>query len=124
MILIGRLARRAIIHMAAALAASNLWLGHTVIVDCINPWDMTRRIFADAAKRADAGLLGVETRCSDLNLHRARVEERDIDVPGLCKPDWQDVLARDYTPWATADVQIDTAKMGVADAVSEIRRHL
>lgn len=111
-------------HIAAALAASNLELGHTTIIDCVNPWDVTRVIFTDAAKRSRVRFLGVETRCSDPAMHRARVEAREMDVPGLEKPDWQKVLSRDYTPWAAADVKLDTAKLNVAEAVAEIERHL
>ncbi|WP_201152111.1 hypothetical protein [Rhodovulum sulfidophilum] len=47
-----------------------------------------------------------------------------MDVPGLEKPDWQKVLSRDYTPWAAADVKLDTAKLNVGEAVAEIERHL
>ncbi|NVO25501.1 AAA family ATPase [Donghicola mangrovi] len=111
-------------HIAAALAASNLALGHTAIIDCVNPWVITREIFTAAAKRSKVRILGVETICSDPVIHRARVEERTMDVPGLEKPDWQKVLSRDYTPWATADVKLDTAKLNVAEAVAEIERHL
>ncbi|WP_119307150.1 AAA family ATPase [Cohaesibacter haloalkalitolerans] len=111
-------------HIAAALAASNLQLGHTTIIDCVNPWDITRQIFFDAATRAGARLLGVETHCSDLAMHQMRVEDREMDVPGLNKPGWQQVLARDYTPWATADLKLDTTALSVVDAVSEIEKRL
>lgn len=111
-------------HIAAALAASNLRLGHTTIIDCVNPSAITRQIFSDSAKRAGAILLGVETACSDPAIHRTRVAEREMEVPGLSKPDWQNVVSRDYSPWVEADVRIDTAKIDVAEAVAEIVRHL
>lgn len=111
-------------HIAAALAASNLWLGHTTIVDCVNPWAITRQIFAAAAQRAGVRLLGVELTCSDPALHRHRVESRKIDVPGLTPPDWAKVVRRDYTPWTQADLRIDTARQPVPEAVAEITRHL
>lgn len=111
-------------HIAAALAASNLELGHTTIVDCVNPWKVTREIFSGAAKRAEMPFLGVETTCSDPVEHRARVEGREMDVPGLKTPGWQKVLSRDYTPWVGADVRLDTAKLSVAEAVAEIERRL
>ncbi len=111
-------------HIAAALAVSNLGLGHATIVDCVNPWDVTRRIFAEAAERAGARLLRVELRCSDPDLHRARVERREMDVPGLRGPDWQAVLDRDYTPWEAAEVRLDAATLTVPQAVAEIERHL
>jgi predicted kinase len=111
-------------HIAAALAASNLALGHSVIGDCVNPWDVTRQIFAEAARQAEAKLLRVEIQCSDPALHRMRVEGREMDVAGLDKPDWQAVVARDYTPWLEADVRIDTAAIEVAAAVAKIVKRL
>ncbi|TNE65262.1 MAG: hypothetical protein EP336_12595 [Rhodobacteraceae bacterium] len=111
-------------HIAAALAASNLALGHRVIVDCVTPWAITRKIFTEAATRARVRLLGIETRCSDPLVHRARVEERIIDVPGLEKPDWQKVMSRDYTPWDKADLRLDTAQLSVMQAVAEIEARL
>ncbi|MCC2103853.1 MAG: AAA family ATPase [Hyphomicrobiales bacterium] len=107
-------------HIAAALAASNLGLGHTTIIDCVNPWNITRQIFADAAGRARVRLLGVETICSDPTVHQARVEGREIDVPGLSKMTWREVLSRDYTAWDAADVRIDTATASVTEALSMI----
>ena len=111
-------------HIAAALAASNLELGHTTIIDCVNPWEITRDIFTVAAKRSNVRFLGVETTCSDTATHRARVEGREMDVPGLEKPDWQKVLSRDYAPWNSADVNLDMAKLTVTEAVAEIQRYL
>ena len=99
-------------------------MGHTTIVDCVNPWAITREIFTDAAKRSKTRFIGVETVCSDPVMHRARVEERKMDVPSLKMPDWRQVLSRDYTPWAAANVKLDTAKLSIAEAVSEIEKHL
>jgi predicted kinase len=107
-------------HIAAALAASNLGLGHTTIIDCVNPWALTRDIFAAAAKRAGVRLLGVEISCSDAAAHRQRVEGRELDVPGLTKPSWQEVISLDYCPWIEADLKIDTAIASVDEAVSAI----
>ncbi|MCL2723448.1 MAG: ATP-binding protein [Polyangiaceae bacterium] len=107
-------------YIAAALAVSNLGLGHTTIIDCVNPWDKTRQIFGDAAKRADARLLGVEIHCSDPVQHQSRVERREMDVPSRTKPDWQKIVSRDYSPWTNADLTIDTARVDVTKAVAEI----
>ena len=107
-------------HIAAALAASNLSLGRDAIVDCVNPWPLTRAIFAEAATRAGAALLRVETFCSDPVLHRRRVEMRESDIPGLAVPDWSKVETRDYRPWLDADIRIDTATLTEADAVAAI----
>lgn len=111
-------------HVAAALAASNLAIGHDAIVDCVNPWPLTRDIFAAAARRAGARHFGVELCCSDSEEHRARVEGREVDVPGLVKPDWAKVLARDYVAWLDADLRLDTAHIHVDQAVAAITERL
>ena len=112
-------------YAAAALAASNLELGHDVIVDCVNPWAITRQMFADAAERGAAtGVIGVEIVCSDPAAHRGRVENRAGDVPGLVLPDWQKVVTREYAPWDGADLRIDTAHTTPEDAVRLIRAAL
>jgi len=108
-------------HVAAALAASNLALGHDAIVECVNPWTLTRDIFRDAAARAGSEMIGVEIFCSDMAEHRRRVEGRTTDVPGLALPDWEAVVARDYAPWLDATVRIDTARTAPEAAAGRIR---
>lgn len=93
-----------------------------MVIDCVNPWGATRAIFAAAAQRTGARLLGVETVCSDPALHRARAEAREMDVPGLSKPGWSRIVSRSYTPWAEADLCLDTARVEPAEAVAEIVR--
>ncbi len=111
-------------HIAAALAVSNLGLGHDVITDCVNPWPITRAIFAEAATRAGAELLGVEITCSDRALHRARLAARGEVVAGLAPLDWDEAEARDYRPWAEAALHLDSARLSVEAAVATIRRAL
>lgn len=108
-------------HIAAALAASNLALGHDVIVDSYNPWPVTRAIYRDAAARAGARHLGVEIRCSDAVIHRRRVETRKADIPGQTLPDWEDVSGRPFEPWDDADLSLDAARVPVEGAVEAIR---
>lgn len=108
-------------HVAAALAASNLELGLDVLIDCVNPWTLTRDIFRAAAARAGAAIVGVEILCSDAAEHRRRVESRKAEVPGLALPDWEKVVSRDYTPWHDAHLRIDTARVAAETAVGEIR---
>ncbi|WP_174802454.1 AAA family ATPase [Martelella limonii] len=111
-------------EILAALAASNLALGHDVITDCVNPWTLTRGMFAETAARANARFLGVEIICSDPGIHRLRVEHRAVDIPGCKKPSWQEVTNRDYAVWSDADIRIDTASKSVADSASEIASRL
>lgn len=109
-------------HVAAALAASNLQLGHDAIVDSFNPRPITRAIYQAAAERVAAMHLGVELICSDIDVHRRRVESRTADIPGSTLPDWNTVVTeREYTLWDGADLSLDTSEMSSDAAVSIIR---
>lgn len=111
-------------QIAAALAVSNLSLGLSAIIDCVNPWQLTRDIFQDAARTAGSAFFGIELYCSDQTEHRRRVETRHADIPGKVLPDWQKVMARDYHPWNSADLRIDTAELSAEDAADQIIQKL
>ena len=93
---------------ARDLAEDNLRIGHTVILDAVNPVAITRNYWHETAARLRVELVEVEVVCSDNCEHRRRVESRITDIPGLVLPTWQQVLDRHYEPWKTAHV-IDTA---------------
>jgi predicted kinase len=86
----------AVIH---ELAVSNLQLGHTVVVDAVNPVPQARAGWFETAARAQARLVMVELELPDLREHRRRVEERDADIPGHVLPTWDQVVHGQWTPW-------------------------
>ncbi|QHD00049.1 kinase [Pseudomonas sp. S04] len=110
--------------VANELALSNLRLGHTVVVDCVNPVSASRNTWHATATSAGAELLDIEVICSDTEEHRRRVETRTTDIPGLTPPTWASVLAHDYEPWNPPPFYIDTAQLSPDDAVSQIISHL
>jgi predicted kinase len=103
---------------ACGAAEDNLRLGRTVLIDSVNPWPLTRASYAEVARDAGVPHVGVEIVCSDPAEHRHRVETRVTDVEGLRLPDWAAVRAREYVPWADADLRVDTAGRS-ADAALE-----
>ena len=105
---------------ALAVARDNLALGHDVIGDAVNPAAFTRAWWAETAEAAGARLVNVEIVCSDPGEHRRRVEARRPDLPGQAVPDWAKVAARDYEPWPTPPLVIDTARTTVEDAAARI----
>ena len=107
-----------------AVAADNLRLGRNVIADSVNPLPVTRDAWLAVADAAGVPALEVEIVCLDQGEHRRRLEQRDIDVPGLTQPTWHDVERRDYRPWDRAVLVIDTANRTVADCVAEILSRL
>ncbi|KKB12792.1 hypothetical protein VE25_05485 [Devosia geojensis] len=106
--------------IAWAVAADCLRAGATVIADSVNPIALTRdawrAVAADTGRRA----LEIEVVCSDPAEHRRRVETRTADIPGHVQPVWAEVVGREYEPWTSADLVIDTASTTIDAAVNEI----
>ena len=106
--------------VAYAVAEDNLRLGRTVIADSVNPWPLTRDAWRSVAARASVPAIDVEVVCSDVQLHRDRVEKRTSDIPGHVLPSWREVVERDYRPWDRERLVIDTAHANVDDSVKPI----
>jgi predicted kinase len=104
-------------QVAARTARENLRLGHDMIIDCVNPWPLTREMWRAAAREANSPILEVEVVCSDPAEHRRRVESRISDMEGLQVPTWQQVVERDYQPWDVNPLRVDTAKLSTDEAV-------
>lgn len=95
--------------VANALAAENLELGRVVVADCVNPVLASRVGWRQTALQKSAYFVEIEVICSDLVLHRKRVETRTSDVSGLKLPTWLEVVSRDYEPWDREHLVLDTA---------------
>jgi predicted kinase len=89
----------AVVH---ELAVSNLLLGNTVVVDAVNPVPEARASWREAAARAGASLVDVETVLADVAEHRRRVEARTADIPGHVVPTWDEVEGGEWTDWDEA----------------------
>jgi len=107
-----------------AIAEDNLRLGRTVIADSVNPSPLTREAWLRVANRTQVTAVEVEVECSDPAEHRRRVEERFGDLPGVPALTWQDVVDRDYQPWAREHLVIDTAGRKVEQCVAIMKAAL
>ncbi|WP_095153635.1 AAA family ATPase [Pseudomonas sp. Irchel 3E13] len=108
--------------VANDLALGNLRLGHSVVVDCVNPVRESREAWSAIAAQAGVVLLNVQVVCTDQEEHRRRVEHREVDVPGLVPPDWAAVLRHEYEPWQDAVFTLDTARVSAEAAVDLITK--
>lgn len=106
--------------VANELAVSNLRIGHTVIVDCVNPVMESRITWSDIATNSGIRLVNIQVICSDTNEHQRRVETRMADIPGLTPPTWESVVGHEYEPWDEAPFCIDTALTSPVQAVAMI----
>lgn len=103
-----------------AVAVDNLRLGLTVIADSVNSLHVTRGAWWNVALEAGVPVLDIELICSDTTTHRLRVEQRQTDIPGHELPTWKSVLDRQYDPWESEHLVVDTANLSVAQAIETI----
>ena len=102
---------------AQVMAKSALAQGHSVIADCVNPIALTRAGWHAASHAVGAAHLDVELTCSDTQLHRVRAETRDTDLEGVAMPGWDVICLREYEPFETADLRLDTCALSPEAAV-------
>lgn len=97
--------------IAEAMAEENLHPGRTVIVDAVNPVGAARAAWVRLAERRKARLTFVECCCSNLALHRSRIENRVRGIAGMPEITWERVEERraEYEPWTMERIVLDTA---------------
>lgn len=85
---------------AEQVARTNLELGRHVVVDAANYVHYARDMWSELAREQAVPLLFVEVVCTDLDLHKARLDARPA-VPGLPKVTFDDVVVRfaETEPW-------------------------
>jgi predicted kinase len=84
--------------LAHTVAAEQLSIGRSVVVDAVNALLVARIAWQGLAHREQARHFLVEVTCSDTREHRRRVEgRRSVDV-GLVPPSWSDVTRRVFQP--------------------------
>ena len=106
--------------VAQEIASSNLALGGTVIVDAVNPLTVVREVWRRIARSAASDIVEVEIVCSDAGEHQRRVESRKADIAGHTLPSWDEIQRREYEPWSSACLVIDSAKVSAEDAATKI----
>lgn len=105
---------------AYAIAKDNLEIGLTVVTDSVNSIAITREDYQNIANSLNKPFLEIELICSDQTKHQHRVETRTSSIPNQKLPTWQDVLNREYEPWQTKHLTVDTAFISVDEAVEII----
>jgi predicted kinase len=80
--------------VAVTLADEHLRLGHSVIVDAVNPVEASRAAWRNLATKYRADLKIIECVCADETAHRRRVEARVRGIEGMPELTWARVLQR------------------------------
>jgi predicted kinase len=97
--------------VAIALADEHLRLGHSVIVDAVNPVEAPRAAWRNLAAKYRADLKIIECVCADEAVHRQRIEARVRNIAGMPEVTWARVLERrtEYEDWTDARLILDTS---------------
>ncbi|WP_306209427.1 AAA family ATPase [Actinoplanes sp. RD1] len=100
--------------VVAALAETQLTLGHSVIIDAVNPVRAVRQLWTDLAERLDVPLRVVEVVCGDDEELRRRLEAGGAGAAGQPAA---------YEPYLGPRVVVDThlAKDPVPPVVNYLR---
>ena len=107
-------------RLSYRVAADNLDLGNRVVSDSCNPINLTRCEWQEIASSRGVSHTNIEIVCSNLEEHKRRIETRKVDIDGLTLPSWKDVKEREYDPWESDRIVIDTASKMVRESFSEL----
>jgi predicted kinase len=96
--------------VAEDLAAEQLKLGSSAIIDAVNPVKEARDMWQILSKKYDVPLVLIEC-VLDPELHRNRIEKRTRNMHGIQEVTWEDVEKRkkEYMPWTEERLVLDTA---------------
>jgi len=94
-------------EIAAALAAQQLARGGSAILDAVTAFDSTRRAWRAMAERHGTRTLAIECVCTDSELHRARLVQRDRGLPADMEPAWEEVQQREFEAWTEDRLVLD-----------------
>ena len=114
-------------HVAQTLADEHLRLGHSVIIDAVNPVEAPRAAWRNLASKYQADLKIIECICADETVHRRRIEARVRNIDGMAEVSWARVIERraEYQTWTdrrlTLDTSIDAPESLLAEALNYVR---
>jgi predicted kinase len=100
-------------EILTTLALRQLILGQSAILDHPVEERPTRARWRTLAQRTGSDFKVVVCTCSDLQVHRTRLENRKRGIPGWHETgDWADVQRRlaDFPPWPDNVLTVDTAQ--------------
>ncbi|WP_441236953.1 AAA family ATPase [Bradyrhizobium sp. 930_D9_N1_4] len=110
--------------VAHALAVENLRLGRIVVADCVNPVLASRTGWRQTALQNSAQIVEIEIVCTDLALHRQRVDNRSPDISGHELPRWDEIVNHHYEGWDREHLVLDTAFGSPDDLVEQAEAYV
>jgi len=96
-------------ELLTMLAERQFMLGQSVILDSVASTQTIRDTWRRLANQYQAEWRVMECICSDVNLHRARLNTRQRNIPGWHELEWADVekVKGYYPPWDEQHLVLD-----------------
>ena len=100
-------------ELLTTLAQRQLSLGQSAILDSVASLESTRIQWRNLAQTHNAVWRVIECICSDSAIHRARLAERQRQIPGWRELDWSEIerVQAYYEPWSDERLILDTADL-------------
>ncbi len=112
-------------EVMTALAAQQLLLGRSVVLDSVAKTKTIRATWLALAAEHGVEVLIIECILSDRAAHRARMEGRKRGMPGWPELSWADVerVGVDFEPWREDHLVLDAARP-IAENVESLAEYL
>jgi len=96
--------------LLTVLAERQLRLAQSVILDSVASTESIRNMWRALGKKYHADWRVIECICSDISVHRERLEKRQRGIPGWHELKWTDVefVQSYYAPWDEERLIIDS----------------
>lgn len=96
--------------LLTVLAERQLKLEQSVILDSVASTESIRNTWRALGKKYNANWRVIECICSDVSIHRARLEQRQRNIPGWHEWQWSDVefVQSYYAPWSEEHLILDS----------------
>lgn len=98
-------------EVVQALAEEHLRLGHSIVIDAVNPVEAPRAAWRNLSAKYHADLKIIECVCAEETTHRRRIEARMRGIEGMTEITWTEVEKRrtGYEAWTDARLTLDTS---------------
>jgi predicted kinase len=108
--------------VAETLADEHLRLGHSVIIDAVNPVEAPRAAWRKLAAKYRVALKIIECICADETVHRRRIESRVRNIDGIRGITWAEVQEgrrSEYEAWTDPRLTLDTSTKSLRQLLAE-----
>jgi predicted kinase len=108
--------------LLSTLARRQLALGQSAVLDSVASTSSIRTTWRTLAQEFDACWLVIECTCSDSEIHKQRLAQRQRGIPGWAELEWSEVerVQSHFAPWNEERLILDSVNPISANVASAI----